>query len=359
VVLTAVGLIFKHEILYFFGASSATITYAEQYITIYLLGTVMVLITVGMNPFINLQGYTKTGMMTTLLGAIVNIALDPIFIFALNMGVRGAAIATVISQTCSAGWVMGFLTGKKAILKLKIKNFRLKSEIVGRTMALGASGFVMSITNSLVQTVCNKTLLAYGGDMYVSVMTVVNSVRDIAFAAAHGLSGGATPVLGYNYGAKQYRRVRQGILFTTAATVACAIVICAVILSFPGLLIKIFNNEAELVKVGIPAMRIYFCMFPLMALQLVGQTTSVSLGRAKTAVCFSLLRKAALVTPLTVLLPKITSLGAMGVFAAEPISNVVGGLACYITMMITIYIPLGKMDRGELDSLPGAAKGKK
>ena len=354
-VLTAAGLIFKHQILFFFGASSATITYAEQYITIYLLGTVMVLITVGMNPFINLQGFTKIGMMTTALGAAVNIVLDPIFIFVLNMGIRGAAIATVISQTCSAVWVMRFLTGKRAILKLKIKNLRLKAEIVGRTIALGASGFVMSITNSLVQIVCNKTLLAYGGDMYVSAMTVINSVRDIAFAAANGLSGGASPVLGYNYGAKEYERVRQSIRFTTAATVGCAAVISVLILAFPAPLIRIFNSDAELVKVGVPAMRIYFCMFVIMAFQLVGQTISVALGRAKTAICFSLLRKAALVAPLTVLLPKITGLGVMGVFAAEPISNVIGGMACYITMIITIYIPLGKMARGELDMLPGAA----
>ena len=343
--LTAICLLLKRPILYLFGASDATFPYADDYLTIYLCGTLFVMIGLGMNPFVNAQGFGRTGMMTVALGAAVNLVLDPIFIFGFGMGVRGAALATVISQACSAVWVLGFLTGPKAILRLRRTALKLRWERVRRILGLGSSGFVMALTNSLVQILCNATLQRVGGDLYVGVMTVVNSVREVATMPAAGITNGCQPVLGYNYGAGPYRRVREGIRFTTAATMGYTAAIWVVIMAFPAMFIHIFNSEAELLSAGVPAFRIYFAAFFCMAFQFIGQSVSVALNRSKSAVFFSLFRKAFIVAPLTLLLPAL-GWGVDGVFWAEPISNVVGGLACFITMWLTVYLPLGHKPDG-------------
>lgn len=343
--LTAICLLLKRPILYLFGASDATFPYADDYLTIYLCGTLFVMIGLGMNPFVNAQGFGRTGMITVALGAAVNLVLDPIFIFGFGMGVRGAALATVISQACSAVWVLGFLTGPKAILRLRRTALKLRWERVRRILGLGSSGFVMALTNSLVQILCNATLQRVGGDLYVGVMTVVNSVREVATMPAAGITNGCQPVLGYNYGAGQYRRVREGIRFTTAATMGYTAAIWVVIMAFPAMFIHIFNSEAELLSAGVPAFRIYFAAFFCMAFQFIGQSVSVALNRSKSAVFFSLFRKAFIVAPLTLLLPAL-GWGVDGVFWAEPISNVVGGLACFITMWLTVYLPLGHKPDG-------------
>ncbi|NLT14507.1 MAG: Na+-driven multidrug efflux pump [Clostridiales bacterium] len=261
------------------------------------------------------------------------------------MGVRGAALASVLAQACSAVWVLRFLTGKKAILSLHLSNFRLKLNTIGRIAALGVSGFIMSLTNSLVQIVCNKTLLIYGGNLYVSIMTVINAIREVASLGIIGITMGSVPVLSYNYGAQKYGRIRQGIRFSTIAGLICAAVPWAFIMLFPHIFIRIFNSDPALIKYGVPAFRIYFSTFFFMTFQMAGQTVSQALGRAKSAVFFSLLRKAFIVAPLTVLLPRFWNLGTNGVFLAEPISNVVGGLACFITMIFIVYIPLGRLER--------------
>lgn len=341
--LTALCLLFRRSILYLFGASDLTFPYANDYLTIYILGTVFVMIGLGMNPFINAQGFSRMGMMTVALGAIVNIVLDPIFIFGLDMGVRGAALATVISQGCSAVWVLRFLTGRRAILRLRLSALPLRASRVGRILSLGSSGFAMSMTNSLVQVLCNATLQAWGGELYVGVMTVVNSIREVISMPIQGITNGCQPVLGYNYGAGEYRRVRQGIRFTACLGVGYSLVVWAIVMLFPEALIRIFNNEADLIAAGIPAFRIYFATFFCMSLQFIGQSVFVGLGRSKQAVFFSLLRKAFIVAPLTLLLPAM-GYGVDGVFLAEPISNVVGGLACVITMYVTVYRPLGKQE---------------
>ncbi len=343
--LTAICLLLKRPILYLFGASDATFPCADDYLTIYLCGTLFVMIGLGMNPFVNAQGFGRTGMITVALGAAVNLVLDPIFIFGFGMGVRGAALATVISQACSAVWVLGFLTGPKAILRLRRTALKLRWERVRRILGLGSSGFVMALTNSLVQILCNATLQRVGGDLYVGVMTVVNSVREVATMPAAGITNGCQPVLGYNYGAGQYRRVREGIRFTTAATMGYTAAIWVVIMAFPAMFIHIFNSEAELLSAGVPAFRIYFAAFFCMAFQFIGQSVSVALNRSKSAVFFSLFRKAFIVAPLTLLLPAL-GWGVDGVFWAEPISNVVGGLACFITMWLTVYLPLGHKPDG-------------
>ena len=339
--LTALGLAFRRPILYLFGASDLTFPYANDYLTIYLLGTLFVMIGLGMNPFINAQGFSRMGMMTVALGAAVNIVLDPIFIFALDMGVRGAALATVLAQGCSALWVLKFLTGRRALLRLRWNTLRLQAARVRRILALGTSGFVMSMTNSLVQVLCNASLQHYGGDLYVGVMTVINSIREVVSMPVQGITNGCQPVLGYNYGAGEYERVRRGIRFTTVLTVGYSVAAWALVMAVPELLIRIFNDEPELIAAGIPAFRLYFAAFFCMSFQFIGQSVFVGLGRSRSAVFFSLLRKAFIVAPLTLLLPGL-GMVVDGVFAAEPVSNVLGGLACLLTMYITVYRRLGR-----------------
>lgn len=344
-VLTVVCIIFKRPLLYLFGASDATYPYASDYLTVYLLGTVLVMISFGMNPFINAQGFGKFGMVTVALGAVINIILDPVFIFALDMGVTGAALASVISQAASAFWVVRFLSGGKAILKLRLRHMALKLKITARIAALGVSGFVMFLTNSLVQIVCNKTLLFYGGDLYVSIMTVINAIREVASVGLMGIVSGSVPVLSYNYGARKYGRILQGIRFSTTAGLIAGAVPWVLIMLFPAAFIRIFNGDPELLAHGVPAFRIYFATFFFMTFQMSGQTVSQALGRAKSAIFFSLLRKAFIVVPLAVLLPRLWGLGPKGVFLAEPVSNVVGGLACFITMIFIAYLPLYRLEK--------------
>ncbi len=255
VVVMVVCYIWKEPLLYLFGASSETFPYANEYLTWYLPGTLFVMISLGMNPMINAQGFGRIGMLTVVLGAVVNLTLDPIFIFALHQGIRGAALATVIAQGCSAAWALKFLTGKKALLKLRIQNLRLEAARVKRIISLGLSGFFMNITNSLVQVVCNKTCSIYGGDLYVSIMTIINSLREVVFMVLQGLNNGAQPVIGYNYGAKKYDRVCKCIQFSAIMVVGSAVIMWAIMMLFPGALIRMFNGEGEILTNGIPALR--------------------------------------------------------------------------------------------------------
>ncbi len=346
VVITVLGLMFKKPLLYFFGASDVTITYAMDYISIYLVGTVFVMLSLGLNGYINCQGFGKTGMMTTMLGAVVNIILDPIFIFVLDMGVKGAAIATVIAQFCSAVWVMAFLLGKKTILRIRLKNMVLDMKRAGKILSMGAMGFCMALTNSIVQTVANTTLQLFGGDLYVGVMTIISSVREVFMLPMQGISGGAEPVIGYNYGAKEYRRVRQGIGFMLVVSMVFSIVVTAVALIFPEPMIRIYNSEEHILAAGVPAMRLYFCAFFMMGLQIGGQSAFVSLGRSKQAIFFSMLRKTFIVAPLTLILPRV-GFGVNGVFLAEVVSDLVGSTACAVTMYFTVWREMRSLERQE------------
>ncbi|WP_294406708.1 MATE family efflux transporter [uncultured Clostridium sp.] len=335
-ILTLTGLIFKTELLYLFGASDITFPYADSYITIYLIGSIFVMISLGMNSFINCQGFAKFGMMNVLLGAVCNIILDPVFIFLLRLGVKGAAIATVISQFLSALWVLLFLTGKKTILKIKIENLRIRLSNFKKITYLGLSSFMMAITNSIVQIVCNTSLQIYGGDLYVGIMTVINSIREIIMMPVNGITNGAQPVIGYNYGAMKKDRVISGIKVMSVACIAYTTSIWIVLCLFPVFFIRIFSQDIDLINYGIPSMHIYFFGFFMMSLQFSGQSVFLSLGRSKNAIFFSLLRKVIIVAPLTLYLPTIFNLGTNGVFLAEPISNFIGGIACYSTMIYTI-----------------------
>ena len=341
---TLVFLLLKRPVLCLFGASEATFPYADAYLTIYLCGTLFVMVSLGMNPFINAQGFAKIGMMTVGLGAVVNIVLDPVFIFVLDMGVQGAALATVIAQGCSAVWVLKFLTGKRAILRLKFDCMALSARRVRKIVSLGLAGFFVNLTNSLVQVVCNTTLQAYGGDLYVGAMTIINSIREVVSMPVQGLSNGSQPVLGYNYGAGESRRVRQGIRFTSIVVVLYSAAAWAIIMLAPEAMIRLFTSEQPILDVGIPALRIYFSLFIIMSLQIAGQSVFTALGRSKNAIFFSLLRKAIINAPLTLLLPYL-GMGTDGVFVVEAVSQLIGGLACFLTMYAVVYRPLGSLER--------------
>lgn len=329
---------FLDPILVAFGASDATLPYAKDYSFIYLLGTPFVTVGLGMNPFINSQGFGNKGMLTVMLGAVVNLVLDPILIYGLNLGVKGAAIATIIAQACSAVWVLSFLTGKKSLLPLHLCHLRPRWDHLWRIITLGLSGFFTSITNSLVQIVCNKVLHIYGGDLYVGVMTIINSLREVTFMLIQGFSSGVQPVLGYNYGAGEKRRVCACIRFAVGVTVGYAALIWLLNMTIPGLLIRIFNNNPDMLQAGVPALRVYFSMFVFMALMISSQSIFVGLGQAKKSIFFSILRKAVINAPLTVLLAFLW--GVNGVFVAEAVSQFVCGFLCFFTMYRTVYRPL-------------------
>ena len=334
--LTILGIAIKSPILHLFGASSVTFPYANDYITIYLLGSVFVMIGLGMNSFINAQGFGKIGMLTVVIGAVLNIILDPIFIFVFDMGVRGAATATIISQFVSSVWIIMFLCGKKTILRLKVSNFKLLRSRVNRIVSLGFSGFIMASTNSAVQIICNTSLQQYGGDLYVGIMTVINSIREIIMLPVSGFTNATQPVMSFNYGARAYDRVRTSIKFMTAVSLVYTFLAWGILNAFPEIFMKIFNRNPELIEKGLPALRIYFFGFFMMPLQFSGQTTFVALGKSRHAIFFSLLRKVIIVIPLTLLLPTMFGLGTNGVFLAEPISNFIGAIACYATMIAIV-----------------------
>ena len=343
-ILTVLGLIFKRPLLYLFGASDATISYAEDYVTIYLLGSLFVMVGLGMNSFINSQGFGKTGMISVIVGAVANIILDPVLIFALDMGVKGAAWATIISQFLSAVWIVRFLTGKRTILKLRRKAFRLKKSRVMAIIGLGLSGFTMSVTNSLVQIMYNASLSHWGGDLYVGVMTVINSVREIISLPVNGLTNSAQPTMGFNYGADEYRRVKKAIVFTSVVSILYTLGAWMLVHGFPEFFIRIFNQDPELVAAGVPAMQIYYFGFFMMSLQFAGQAVFVALGKSKKAVFFSIFRKIIIVIPLILILPNLFGLGTDGVFMAEPVSNFLGGAASFGTMLLTVW---PELTRGE------------
>lgn len=337
ILLTITGYLSKTPLLYLFGASDETISYANAYMDVYLAGNIFVMLGLGMNPFIESQGFAKTGMLTVVIGAFLNLILDPLFIFGLNLGVRGAAAATILSQMVSAAWVLGFLRSKKAILRLRLSAMRLQAELVKQILALGLSGFTMSVTNSLVQIFCNASLQFYGGDLYVGAMTIIYSVREVVQMPMQGFTQGAQPVLGYNYGAGEKGRIKEGIRFIRLITLTYAVAVWAALMLFPGTVVRLFNGEVELLEVSVISMRWHFALFFFMAFQYVGQTVFVSLGKAKQAVFFSLFRKAILGVPLILVLPHVWNMGIYGVLAAEPITNVVGGLACYLTMVAVVW----------------------
>lgn len=334
-VLMLTGYIFCKPILYLLGASDSSYVYAYDYLKFYLAGTLFSMLTTGLNSYISAQGFPKTSMLTTIIGAILNILLDPLFIFVFGLGISGAAIATVISQIVSAAWIISFLI-RKAPLALRLKNILVDADLTKNICKLGTSNFVMQGTTCFVQIACNSTLQTFGGDIYVGIMTVLNSVRDVFFLPISGLVNGAQPVMSFNYGAKKYERVKQSIRFNTLVGAAYTVLAWLLIVIFPSFWFRIFSDDAALIAPGIHAIKIYFFGFIFMSFQFSGQSVFQALGDARHAIFFSLLRKAIIVIPLTLILPRL-GMGVNGVFIAEPVSNAIGGLASYITMRKTVY----------------------
>ena len=347
IVLMVVGFLFARPILILFGASDNSLVYALPYMMIYLLGTLPSMVAVGMNPFINAQGYSLIGMCSVAVGAGANLLLDPLFIFGLGFGVRGAAIATVLSQCLSAIFVFHFLT-KKSELKVRLLK---KNEIAAcmgyakNIISLGMAGFIMQLTNSLVTICCNNVLSVTGGDIYISVMTIVSSVRQLVETPIHAMSEGSSPILSYNYGARRPARVRKAGMVMGAMILAYSAVIWSIIILEPRPLIRIFSSDAQLIKDAVPALNQYFAAFIFMDLQYMGQTVFKSLNKKKQAIFFSLLRKVFIVVPLTYLMPYALHMGTDGVFLAEPVSNVIGGTLCFATMLITVLPELKRMEK--------------
>ena len=335
-VLTVAGYRLCRPLLFLFGASEDSYGYAKDYLNIYLLGTMFSMTATGLNGYINAQGFPKTGMCSIILGAVTNILLDPVFIFALDMGVAGAALATVISQAVSAIWVLRFLLRQDIPVSLKRRSVRVDLKTTGQIIRLGTANFIMQGTNCLVQAACNSTLQLFGGDLYVGIMTVLGSIREIFVLPINGIVSGSQSVISYNYGARAYDRVRSGIRFNTWVGTIYTTAAWLLIVLLPRFFFGIFNDDPLMVEPGVRVLKIYFFGFVFMSLQFAGQTTFQALGDAKHAIFFSLLRKAIIVVPLTLLLPRM-GFGVDGVFLAEPISNVIGGAACYLTMRLTVY----------------------
>ncbi|MBR3312320.1 MAG: MATE family efflux transporter [Solobacterium sp.] len=336
VILFCFSWIYRKGILYLFGASDVSYVYADQYLKIYLLGTVFSMLSVGLNGFINASGYPKAGMMTIVIGAFLNLILDPVFIYVFKMGVAGAAAATVLSQMVSAFWAVSFFLRADSPYHIRkewmVPQFAVLKEII----PLGFAGFIMQGTNTLVNVVCNVMLRQYGGDLYVGIMTVLNSIREILSLPAQSISQGAQPVLSYNFGAKKYSRIKSGIRFSTWSMIVYTLAAWLAVFIFPQAMMSIFTNDAEMIRAGTESLRLYFFGFAFMAFQSGGQSVFTALRCTKRAIFFSLLRKVVIVAPLTVLLPAM-GFGVKGVFLAEPVSNVLGGLACFIAMYFTVY----------------------
>lgn len=343
VVLTIGFSIFKTPILYAFGASENTIVYAEQYIAIYLVGTIFVQLALGLNTYISGQGNPKVAMLSVLIGAIANIILDPIFIFALGMGVRGAALATIISQAISAVWVVHFLISEKSVIRIRKKNVRLDKAIVGKIAALGISPFIMQSTESLVMITLNTGLQTYGGDLYVGTMSIMSSVMQLIIVPVQGIAQGVQPIMSYNYGAGNYDRVKGTFGRMVSICLAATLVLGGTAVLKPELFVNLFSNNQELVALTCKAMPIYFFGVTIFGIQMGCQTTFMALGQAKVSLFIALLRKVILLVPLAIILPKF--LGVNGIYIAEPVADILSVTATSILFIITIRKVLKKPEK--------------
>lgn len=323
IILSGIFMLTKDAILMRFGASESTLPYASSYISIYLMGTVFVQLALGLNTFITNQGFTGTSMATVCIGAVLNIILDPIFIFVFNMGVRGAALATIISQAVSCIWIIHFLTGKKTVLRLKISKMKLDKKIIASIVSLGISPFVMQATECLIQLTFNNGMQTYGNDMYVALMSIMFSLTQLIWMPMQGFQMGAQPIISYNYGAKQYDRVRETFRKLFAACIVFSVLLIACIEIFPSFFIGLFTPDAEIIEMGKTPVRIFLFGMAFMGAQGACQQTFLALGQAKISVFLAMLRKVILLWPLAMILPHIAGLGLWGLLIAEPVSDII------------------------------------
>ena len=333
IVLTAFFSVFKTLILYAFGASDMTISYAESYISIYLIGTIFVQVALGMNTFISGQGAAKTAMLSVLIGAVINICLDPVFIFGFHLGVRGAAFATIISQAISAAWVVRFLSSEKSVIRLRFSNMRLQGTIVKQIAMLGVSPFIMQSTESLVSITLNSGLQKYGGDMYVGTMAIMMSVMQLIIIPVQGITQGIQPIISYNYGAGNKERVKKTFLRLVMASLAGTLTLGGIAVLSPDVYARIFTGNAELAKMTAQVMPVFFLGTTIFGIQSACQSTFIALGQAKVSVFIALLRKIILLIPLAIILPKF--MGVMGIYRAEPIADIISVTVTGILFFIT------------------------
>lgn len=335
VALTALLSYFGRPILLLFGASENTIDYAWDYMQIYVLGTIFVQTALGLNAFISAQGFAKASMYTVLIGAVCNIILDPIFIFVFNMGVRGAALATIISQAVSSFWVIRFLTSKRSTLRIKKANLRLKGSIILPCLALGVSPFIMQFTEGVISVCFNTSLLKYGGDLAVGAMTILATVMQFSMLPLQGLTQGAQPIISFNYGAGDLSRVKQAFKILLVSCLAYSTVLWAVAMFLPGAFIRMFTNEQSLIVYSTQAIRIYMASSLLFGAQIACQQTFIALGNAKASVFLALLRKVILLIPLIFILPLFIEDQASAVFLAEPIADFLAVTVTSTTFLIS------------------------
>lgn len=319
--LTGVFLLFGEPILLLFGASENTISYALDYMRIYASGTIFVQLSLGLNAFITAQGYAKTSMLTVIIGAVLNIVLDPIFIFGFHMGVKGAALATILSQAVSAVWVVGFLCSRHSFLRLRRSFLRIRPSVVGPCLALGISPFIMQFTESAISVCFNTSLLRYGGDLAVGAMTILTSIMQFSLLPLHGLTQGSQPIISFNYGAGNLDRVKHTFRLLLICCLCYSTVIWAVCMFFPQLFILIFTKETELIAFTEWAVRIYAASMLFFGAQVACQQTFIALGNAKTSIFLALLRKVILLIPLIYILPQLIKNQVFAVFLAEPIAD--------------------------------------
>ena len=322
-ILTAVLLIWNKDLLLMFGASENTIDYASSYMSVYAIGTVFVQLTLGMGAFITAQGFAKTGMMTVLIGAVSNIILDPIFIFGFKLGVRGAALATILSQAISCAWVLIFLSGKRTYLKLQSKYMRIDGKLVFPCVALGLSAFIMQSSESVISVCFNSSLLKYGGDIAVGAMTILTSVMQFAMLPMQGIAQGAQPISSYNYGAKKTERVKKTFRLLLTTCLIYSLTIWAVIMAFPSIFAGIFTPDAELIDFTSKALRIYCAVLGIFGIQIACQMTFVSTGNAPCSIIVAIVRKFVLLLPLIYLMPQLIENKTIGVYSAEPVADVI------------------------------------
>ena len=343
IILTGVFLIFSEPILWAFGASESTIGFAKDYLNIYLIGTLFVQIALGMNPFINTQGFAKTGMITVLIGAVINIVLDPIFIFGFGLGVKGAAIATITAQFVSAAWVVIFLFGKKSVLKIRKKYILPSLKVVMSIMALGISPFIMQATESLVLISLNNKLQMYGGDLAVGAMTIMSSIMQIVMLPLMGLTQGAQPIISYNFGAKQLERVKATFKLLLKSCMIYTVFMWCGLMFFPQVFVGIFNNKPELVEITSWSIKIFFGGIFLFGAQIACQQTFLALGQAKVSLILALLRKIVLLIPLIFILPMFIENKLQGVLLAEPIADITAALTTITCFFIFYKKTLGNV----------------
>lgn len=335
VLLTVLLLIFKIPLLYFFGASDATIGFADEYITVYLCGTLFVQAALGLNSFITCQGQAKTAMLSIMIGAAANIILDPIFIFAFDMGVKGAAVATVISQFLSAVWVVRFLLSSKSAIRIVPKYMKLDRKIIGKIASLGISPFIMQSTESLIAIVFTNGLQNYGGDLYVGSYTILQSVMQLVFIPANGFAYGTQPIISYNYGAKNYDRVKKNFWIVAVICLAYTVAFYLLVLLAPGFLAGMFTSDAELLELAAAKLPVFLMGMVLFAFQMSAQTTLIGIGRAAVSLFIACLRKIILLTPLALILPRF--MGVDGIYIAEPISDTISALTSLVLFIVVSH----------------------